>query len=523
MARLFKPKPSSSPLFFRSFSVTPSPAAATVGDGDLSPAESHLLDHVHSLIKNHHRSHPNPDPSAAPPPDLTIPDLSSSFSILCPLPPSPSFARHLIRRSAFLRHGVPFPQTLAFFNWWLSSCPPSAPYAEEPFTALIDLAGKLRYFDIAWYLLDTMRARSIPIPQRAFSSLIRRYARAGLPSDSVEAFYRMPDYGIEADPVSFSLLLAVLSRRRDAANAQSLFDSLLHRFPPDVVTYSNLIHAWCRAGRLDEAERVFASMKDAGIAPNVYTYTSVIDAMCKAGQIPRAHELLCQMLDSGCAPNAATFNCFMRAHVRAGRTEQAFQIYNQMRQLGCDPDLITYNFLIEAHCCKGQKNLDAAVKVLNIMASKGKDCTPDANTFNHILKCVLIIGDVNAAHRLYTRMREIGCHPSTVTYNILMQLFSKEKSMDMVLRMKKEMEKEGVEPNVNTFGVLIMAFCERGSWRRAYHLMKEMLEDKCLKPTKMVYEMVQELLRKAGQLKKRDELVQMMEERGFIDQQLIEC
>ncbi|KAG0493585.1 hypothetical protein HPP92_004579 [Vanilla planifolia] len=311
---------------------------------------------------------------------------------------------------------------------------------------MIDLAGKLCHFHIAWHLLDSMRAQSIPIPLRAFSCLIRRYTRAGLPADAVDAFHRMPEYGLEPDPSSFSLLLASLSRRRLAAQAQSLFDALSHRFPPDVVTYSNLVHAWCRAGRLDEAENAFSSMQAAGITPNVYTYTAVIDAMCRAGQLPRAQELLCQMIDSGCPPNAATFNCFMRAHVRAGRMAQVLQVHNQMRRLGCEPDVITYNFLIEAHCSKGQKNLDAALKIVNSMALKGKECSPDANSFNHIFKHVLNLEDVKSAYKLYEKMREIGCQPNTVTYNILMKLFSKDKSMDMVLRLKKEMEKEGWSP-----------------------------------------------------------------------------
>ncbi|KAK8951762.1 Pentatricopeptide repeat-containing protein [Platanthera zijinensis] len=488
---------------------TPSPA--TVG---ISPAEHHLLEKLHNLIKDHHRRHPNPAPSSPPPSNLTVPDLSTSFSHLCPFPPSPTLVRHLIASFSSLRHGIPFPQILAFFNWWISSSSPSA--SSDPFTSMIDLAGKLRHFDLAWHLLDSMRALSVPIPIRAFSSLIRRYNRAGLSDDAIRAFHCMPDYGLEPDPSSFSLLLASLSRQRLAVQAQSLFDSFSARFPPDVVTYSNLVHAWCRSGSLDKAEQTFASMRGAGIAPNVYTYTAVVDAMCRAGQIPRAQELLCQMLSSGCAPNAATFNCFMRSHVRSGRTEQVLQVHNQMRQLGCEPDSITYNFLIEAHCSKGQKNLDAALKVLNSMILKGKECAPDANSFNHILKCVLNLGDVKAAHRLYERMREIGCQPNTITYNILLQLFSKDKTMDMVLKMKTEMEKEGVEPNVNTYGVLITAFCDRGSWRRSYQLMKELLEDKCLKPTKPVYEKVQELLRRTGQLKKHDELVEMMAERGFI-------
>lgn len=511
------------PLLCKPLCTSPSPIDSppsdiTIATASISPTESKLLDNLHVLIRDHHRDNPHLAPSAAsPPPDLTIPSLSSSFSNLSPSPPSASLAALLVDRCASLRHGIPFPQALAFFNWWLAASPFSSPSPAfaAAFIEMIDLCGKLRHFDIAWHLLDKMRALGIPVTNQTFFTLIRRYVRAGLPEDAAEAFRRMPNYGCEPEPSTFASLLAALSKKRLAAEAQSLFDALKHQFPPDVVIYSSLVHAWCRAGKLDEAERVFAEMVANGIPPNVYTYTAVIDAMCRAGQIPRANELLCQMIDAECSPNAATFNSLMRAHVKAGRSEKVLQVNNQMKQLGCEPDIITYNFLIETHCRKGQKNLDAALKVLNQMTARG--CIPTCHSFNPIFRCIINLGNINAAHKLYDRMKELGCKPNTVTYNLLMEMFSKEKSMDMMLRMKREMVEEGLEPNINTYGVLITAFCERGHWKRAYGLMKEMLEEKSLKPTAPVYEMAMTLLRRAGQLMKHEELVEKMVERGFIN------
>ncbi|KAG6537048.1 pentatricopeptide repeat-containing protein At1g20300, mitochondrial-like [Zingiber officinale] len=491
--------------------ITTLPSVAT----PISAVKSQLLENLYTLIRDHRRANPSASPPP-PPPDLTISSLSSSFSILSPSPPSPSLAAHLINRCAFLHHGAPFHQTLAFFNWWLAaSSLPSAPSpSAAPFVAMINFCGKHHHFDIAWHLLDKMRALGIPIANQTFSILIRRYVRADLPDDATEALLRMPDYGCEPDATTFSSLLAVLSKKRQAAKAQSLFDAHKHRFPPDVVIYSSLVHAWCRAGKLDEAERVFAEMATSGISPNVYTYTAVIDAMCRAEQMPRANELLCQMIDAGCPPNTATFNSLMRAHVKARRPEQVLQVKNQMKRLGCEPDVITYNLLIESHCTKGQKNLDAALKLLNQMTAGG--CTPDCLSFNPMFRCILDLGNINAAHRLYERMRELGSKPNTVTYNLLMELFSKENSMDMVQRMKKEMEKEGVEPNANTYSVLITAFCKKGHWKQAYVLMKEMLEEKCLKPAAPAYKTVMALLQSVGQLTKHEEIEGKMIEHGFI-------
>jgi len=492
---------------------SPAPPAPTEpSPPPLNRAEIKLLDALHAALLDHRRANPAAELPVSPPFD-TLPSLSAAVSGLLPSPPSPHLPLHLLRRLLALRRGVPLPEAVAFFHHVVPSLPEDS--LPELYAAMIDLLAKHHHFPLARHLLDEMRERAVPISSQLIRALIRRYVRAEMPSEAADLFRHMEDYGAGApDPATLAFLLGALSKKRLASEAQSLFDSCKSVFPPDVVLYTAVVHAWCRAGRLDEAERLFAEMQQSGIVPNVYTYTAVIDAMYRAGQVPRAQELLCQMIDSGCPPNTATFNAIMRAHVKAGRSEQVLQVHNQMQQLGCKPDIITYNFLNETHCGKGQGNLDAALKVLAKMTAKG--CVPDCHTFNPMFKLVLVLGNIDAARKLYEKMRELQCKPNVVTYNCLLRLFNKEKSMDMVLRMKRTMDAEGIEPNIHTYAILIEAFCGRGNWKRAHATLREMIEEKSFKPSKQVRDMVLTLLRKAGQLKKHEELVELMADQGFI-------
>ncbi|KAK2375622.1 putative pentatricopeptide repeat-containing protein, mitochondrial [Trifolium repens] len=70
--------------------------------------------------------------------------------------------------------------------------------------------------------------------------------------------------------------------------------------------------------------------------------------------------------------------------------------------------------------------------------------------------------------------------------------------------------------NANSYRILIFMFCEKGHRNNACKLMKEMVEEKSLKPNLSIYETVLELLRKAGQLKMLEELVDKMVARGFV-------
>jgi pentatricopeptide repeat protein len=63
-------------------------------------------------------------------------------------------------------------------------------------------------------------------------------------------------------------------------------------------------------------------MVQQGIAPNVVTYTSVIDALCKARAMDKSELFLRQMVDNNVQLNNVTYNCMIHGY-STGRLKEA--------------------------------------------------------------------------------------------------------------------------------------------------------------------------------------------------------
>ena len=61
-------------------------------------------------------------------------------------------------------------------------------------------------------------------------------------------------------------------------------------------TFTSLITACARAGRLDKALELRARMERAGIAANLYTYNSLLAACASIGNLDLALEVRCRRL-----------------------------------------------------------------------------------------------------------------------------------------------------------------------------------------------------------------------------------
>lgn len=52
--------------------------------------------------------------------------------------------------------------------------------------------------------------------------------------------------------------------------------------PPDAITFNSLLKAAAARGLLDEAKRLYAELKQAGLGPSTFTYAALFSAAARA-------------------------------------------------------------------------------------------------------------------------------------------------------------------------------------------------------------------------------------------------
>ncbi|KAL8482743.1 hypothetical protein ACS0TY_025694 [Phlomoides rotata] len=147
------------------------------------------------------------------------------------------------------------------------------------------------------------------------------------------------------------MILTVINGLCKAGQTIPAFE-LLHalektRWKPNVYAYSALIDELCKGGM----------MTDKGISPDVVTcsFSILVNAYCKEGRVRDAEHVLEVMMQQNVCPNTFTYNALIEGYCVEGSMGKAKQLFNSIGEKGLKPCIITYNTLIDGRFVDGWK------------------------------------------------------------------------------------------------------------------------------------------------------------------------
>ncbi|PKU87418.1 pentatricopeptide repeat-containing protein At5g57250, mitochondrial [Dendrobium catenatum] len=318
-------------------------------------------------------------------------------------------------------------------------------------------------------VLEIMTSEEIGYPFDNFvcSSIISGFSRIGK-SDFGLGFYERVQKSRNFQPnlMTYTAVVDALCREGRIAEASGIVQKMENDgIVLDAVLYSSWVCGYFRKGLLMEAFRKHKLMSENGILPDVISYTSVIDGLCKEGYLEKVIGLLQYMEKSGLKPNLVTYTCIIRGFCKRCKIEEALFVFRKMEELNVVADEFVYSVLIDGLCAIGK--LDEVFELLEEMGRKGIKAT--TMTYNTVVNGLCKAGKTSKADEISR-----NCFGDNFTYSTLLHGYMMEKDAQGVIDTKRRLEQAGIPFDVVTVNILIKALFIVGMVDDARYLFEEM-------------------------------------------------
>ncbi|CAN6462825.1 unnamed protein product [Victoria cruziana] len=392
---------------------------------------------------------------------------------------------------------------LTFFRW--AGSQRECNHDVDSYNAMVDILGKMKQFDEMWNLVEEMNQRRDFISLVTVSKIMRRYAGVRKWRRAVDVFNKMEQFGLKKDTSAMNVLLDTLCKECRVERAWEVFLEVKNKIQPDAHTFNILIHGWCKAKRLDEAEWTMKEMGRHSFRPCVVSYTSLVEAYCIIKNFQKVEALLDEMQAKGCPPNVVTYTIVMHALGKAKETDRALEIFERMKRNGCAPDTSFFNSLLYIMGRAGR--LVDARRVLDEMINTGN--SPNLTTYNTLISTACLHSHEEYALKLLQTMERSSCKPDLQTYAPLLKLFCRRKWMKVLAYLIHDMHKKDISLDLGTYTLLIRGLCGIKKLTHACLFFEEMVR-KGHVPKYCTYQLLMEELDNNGMGKKKEMVQQWM-------------
>ncbi|KAF0887498.1 hypothetical protein E2562_002229 [Oryza meyeriana var. granulata] len=397
------------------------------------------------------------------------------------------------------------------------------------FSNLIHLALRGGDAPRALALFSRLRGAGIKPDLKAYNAAIAAYCKSDLLRDAKRLLlHEMPSDGVAPDAESYSPILAALARRGRHLAAVSLFTHMraVARVKPDLSVFNIVLNAYGQLDLAREGDRLFWSMRRAGVAPSVVTYNTMLRVYGDAGLFGEAVHLFGLMRSASSdggdrggrvKPNVVTYNTMIAIHGKSLEDEKAGSLVQDMQANGIQPNAITYSTILSIWVKAGK--LDRAGKLFAKLREAGTEIDPvlyqtmvvayeraglvsqgkrllhDLKDSDNVpketaIKILASAGRVDEAAWLFRRAADAGEVRDLSVYRVMIDLFAKNRRHRNVVEVFDEMRKAGCLPDSETIAITMNAHGKLKEFDKAATLYREMRKEGCVFSDRVHFQMV---------------------------------
>ncbi|KAI5419716.1 putative pentatricopeptide repeat-containing protein [Lathyrus oleraceus] len=161
----------------------------------------------------------------------------------------------------------------------------------------------------------------------SWNVMIRVYMKNSMPRNAVDLYLQMEKNGMEPDAITYASVLPACGDLSALLLGRRIHEYVERKkLRPNLLLENSLIDMYARCGCLEDAKRVFDSMKFRDVA----SWTSLISSYGMTGQGCNAVELFTEMLNSGQTPDSIAFVAILSACSHSGLLDEGKFYFKQM-------------------------------------------------------------------------------------------------------------------------------------------------------------------------------------------------
>ncbi|KAI5080288.1 hypothetical protein GOP47_0005767 [Adiantum capillus-veneris] len=362
------------------------------------------------------------------------------------------------------------------------------------------------------------------------NSLIDMYTKCGSMEDAFTVFNRMQ----KRDVISYNSFIAGLVHHRQCKQASNIVEQMVsHGVEPNNITWNTILSGYAQSGDVELALKIFGDMQERKKRPDLFTFASAFKACASKGALDEGKWIHGQLIESSIDLDMHVHNALVDMYIKCERMEDA---YKEIQNLPAR-DVVTWTSMITGYAQLGRVN--DAIKMLREMHQENK--FPDQFTFASLLKACTNAAAFNLGKLIHSYIAENGfewdkyissalidlyakCASFACAYTLFGQLFDKDivacgaligglsvhGKYVSALECVNSMLQEGLNPNAVILLSLLSACSQLGIADEGESLFRSMTKAHAIIPTVEHYNLVVDLLGRAGHLNKANQILQSM-------------
>lgn len=267
---------------------------------------------------------------------------------------------------------------------------------------------------------------------------------------------------------------------------------------PDGYVIVAVLKACSSIEALDHGTLIHAQIIDSGLRLNIFVGSTLVDVYAKCGSLEDAHRVFERLLN----PSVVTWNTLISGYVQHCRGKEALRLFQLMQDEAMEPSNVTFICILKA--CSSIAAFEHAKVINSLMIERGSelDCCVGNALIGMYAKC----GSLVDAHNLFDKLPK----HDVMAWSAMIAGCAQLSNYSLALQYFQDMLQEDSKPNDVVYLCLLSACSHGGLLDEGCHHFTAMIVNHGILPTVDHFNVLVDLLGRAGRLNEAENLLQTM-------------